>query len=212
MARKKRTDIEIQRVKVSILKAALDLFDKFEFSELSMRMVARKANCSVATIYNYYPNKDALYLDVLKNGFELLNNSIIMNKQQCPPDNLLKMMSAKFFNFAVQHKNYYNIMFSQPVPRTFDYVGTEMEQASFEVKELALKTLNAVTEVMNNILSRGDIKFSGEPELLAKMFLAINHGVISLYHSRILHELEQDPEGTYRMVIDKFLSFLQKDN
>lgn len=206
MARRKRTDLEVQRVKTSILQAALDLFDKNEYSQLSMRKIARKADCSVATIYNYYSCKDSLYLDVLKSGFELLHQTLISPYASEHPDNDLSAMSRRFFQFAVSHRNYYTLMFSRPLPKALDYVGTEMEEAACKEKAVALNTLDSLTAIIRDNINSGRINFAGDPSLLAKMFWAVSHGMVSLYHSKILQELDQEPEKSYTEVIDRFIS------
>lgn len=208
MARKKRSQWEIERIKSSILESALDLFNEnHDLNLLSMRKIARRANCSVATIYNYYPNKDALYIDILKNGFELLHSFLLTGKPAVDPTNNLLAVARRFFEFAVKHKNYYQLMFSYPLPKYKDYLGTSMEMAAAQEKEVAMSTLGAISRIIEYSISRGDIK-CGDPLSLAKMFWAMSHGIISLYHSRVLQEVEQDAEGAYFSLLDSFITCL----
>ncbi|MHB8918426.1 MAG: TetR/AcrR family transcriptional regulator [Desulfocucumaceae bacterium] len=205
MTRNKRTDVEIEQVKSSILNAALYLFDTQDFNQVSMRKIADLAKCSAATIYNYYPNKDALYIDVLKSGFTLLYQRLLDDKPASHPDNTVKALTGRFFRFAADHKNYYELMFSYPVPKYLDYVGTAMEEAAAEEKEAGLVVLDAMSKVISKAMDQGEIKDTEDPGELAIMLWIICHGVISLHHSRVLQEVTPDSEKTYERAVSRFI-------
>ncbi len=48
-----------------ILEAATHLFSTRNFSEIGMRDIAEEAGISPASIYRYFPNRDAILLEVL---------------------------------------------------------------------------------------------------------------------------------------------------
>ncbi len=48
-----------------ILEAAINLFSRKNFSEIGMRDIAEEAGISPASIYRYFPNRDAILLEVL---------------------------------------------------------------------------------------------------------------------------------------------------
>ncbi len=48
-----------------ILDAAIRLFSQRDFSEIGMRDIAEEAGISPASIYRYFPNRDAILLEVL---------------------------------------------------------------------------------------------------------------------------------------------------
>jgi len=211
MARKKRSQFDVERIKASILESALDLFNENQdLNLLSMRKIACRANCSVATIYNYYPNKDSLYIDILKNGFVLLQNFLLTGKPAVDPTNNLMEVARRYFEFAVKHKNYYQLMFSYPLPKYKDYLGTSMEMAAAQEKELAMSTLGAITRIIEQSISQGNIKCS-DPLSVTKMFWAMSHGLISLYHSKVLQEVEQDAEGAYIALLNSFITCLGRE-
>lgn len=204
MTRNKRSEMEIAQVKSSILNAALYLFDSQDFNQVSMRKIADLAKCSAATIYNYYPNKDALYIDVLKSGFTLLYQRLLDDKPASHPENTVKALTGRFFQFAADHKNYYELMFSYPVPKYLDYVGTATEEAAAEEKEAGLRVLDAMSKVISKAMDQGEIK-EEDPGELAIMLWIICHGVISLHHSRVLQEVTPDSEKTYERIVNKFI-------
>ncbi|WP_421650106.1 TetR/AcrR family transcriptional regulator [Metabacillus sp. RGM 3146] len=53
-----------------IKKAAFTLFSQYGVQKVNIHDIAKKANVSQVTIYNYFGSKEALLLDVLKTFFE----------------------------------------------------------------------------------------------------------------------------------------------
>lgn len=49
----------------AILEAAFDLFSRQGYHGTSMRQIARQANIALGGIYNHFPNKEALFAEVL---------------------------------------------------------------------------------------------------------------------------------------------------
>lgn len=208
MARRRRTDLEVQKVKSSILEAALNLFDRHDYNELSMRTIAKAANCSVATIYNYYSSKDTLYMDVLKSGFQLLHRSL--TAEGLNPPNSIKALCRRFFDFAVQHQHYYNLMFSSPFPKTPDNPEACSDKAALEEREGVIKSLDSFTGIIRSCMEEGELKYAVAPELLAKMLWAVSHGVITLYNSRIIQAMGEEPDKAFDNIIDNFVDCLEE--
>ena len=55
-----------------ILKAAMELFSKGGYKNVSMRRIAMKIEYSPGTIYRYFKNKDDIMLQLCYQGFEQL--------------------------------------------------------------------------------------------------------------------------------------------
>ena len=56
---------EREKRRTLILEAATHLFSTKNFSEIGMRDIAEEAGISPASIYRYFPNRDAILLEVL---------------------------------------------------------------------------------------------------------------------------------------------------
>lgn len=65
MLRPKKTFHEIETIKQKILEQALYLMSCHGFDGFSMRKLGSRLGVSAKTIYNYYQNKDELYLAIL---------------------------------------------------------------------------------------------------------------------------------------------------
>lgn len=56
----------INDIEKNIFNAAMELFGDLGYDTVDMKMIANRAGIAVGTLYNYYPNKMQLYLDVLE--------------------------------------------------------------------------------------------------------------------------------------------------
>ncbi len=62
----------VEAIRERILKEALFIINKDGYANLSMRKLALRLGFTAKTIYNYYSNKDELYLMALTKGFQEL--------------------------------------------------------------------------------------------------------------------------------------------
>lgn len=56
----------IEDIETKILNAAYELFNEGGWESIDMRKIAQKAGVGVGTLYNYYKNKNQLFIKVLK--------------------------------------------------------------------------------------------------------------------------------------------------
>ncbi len=60
----------IEKVEEKINSSAFKLFAEKGYNHVTMKMVARDVGISVGTLYNYYSNKQDLFLSAFKQGFD----------------------------------------------------------------------------------------------------------------------------------------------
>lgn len=69
----------IENLDEEIAKTALELFKKNPYQSVSMRKIASEVGIAVGTLYNYYPNKWELYIEVFEESwrktYEILKNN-----------------------------------------------------------------------------------------------------------------------------------------
>lgn len=139
----KRPEWQVEQTRDKIRQAALELFRLQGFQEVTMRKIARRAGFSPTAIYLYYPAKDALYLEILKDGFEnLLRFLQTETDPMLPPVERIRCYTQVYLKFSQEYSNHYDLMFSYPVPKYLDYVGTEMEHLAWDEKRWPCKTWN----------------------------------------------------------------------
>jgi AcrR family transcriptional regulator len=66
----------IKDLKPHIKEEAMILFTEVGYEKVSMRALAKKVGIAVGTLYNYFPNKEDLYMDILLNSWTLTLNSV----------------------------------------------------------------------------------------------------------------------------------------
>ena len=76
MPKTPRSEQKIQQVKDRILDIALDIIHQNGFSALSMNKLGAAMHMTAANLYNYFQNKDELYLAVVTQGNLLLLEKI----------------------------------------------------------------------------------------------------------------------------------------
>ncbi len=209
MPRPKRSFAEIEIIKEKILEEALNLMNNHGFDGFSMRKLGTRLGVSAKTIYNYYQNKDELYLSILTRGFEQLYDrcqKVFSNHQN--PMERLKAMGGQYLSFGLEHANIYNLMFTWHVPKFKDYVGTPMEPvAQFEL-ETALKVskifMQAIKEAAgNDAMSEDTARFH--------MICAWSqlHGFIAGINNTLLDYMHGNPVTLKERILDQIFNQFQ---
>jgi len=194
-------DIEIVRER--ILEIASDIILEHGFDYFSMRKLAAKLGMTAANIYNYYSNKDELYLAIQTKGFALLYDRFdeACKAGDTAVEKLAKMIKA-YLDFGIRSSNYYDIMFNRNIPKYADYVGTDIEPVAFIEKQTALKAFDISTQVIEDS--------TGIPEEDARFrtiqVWAVLHGIVSLYNTRVLQEVEEHTDEIIKRIIDELIS------
>ena len=92
MADKKRTLTKREANKIDvhrrILKASRRLFASKGYDETMMRDIAKKADVSKATVYNYFPNKESLLIGTLDGAIDEAISTSESKKDLLPSDRL----------------------------------------------------------------------------------------------------------------------------
>ena len=86
-----------------IFSAAVDLFNEKGFSNTSMQDIADNSNLAVGTLYNYFPSKNDLLLDIMQDEMEITitENDSIFNDiilQDKSAKDIIKSLVKKIFS------------------------------------------------------------------------------------------------------------------
>ncbi len=203
MTRKARKPEEIEKIRESILLEALDIISRGGYSTLTMRDLAARVKMTSTNIYNYFSSKDEIYLMLAIKGFQTLRGRLTAAREaHSDPESRARSFLEAYFRFGMDESHYYDIMFSLPMPRYRDYLGTELEstaQVEMDLSDEIIKLSLAVVKEMNPGLNE-------EERLLRLLHIwSILHGIISLTRSKVLQYVSGDIEGLYRRLVDEFL-------
>lgn len=66
----------IKDVEKTIRNCAFELFVELSYTTVDMKMISKKSGVAVGTLYNYYENKEQLYVSILKESWENTFNKL----------------------------------------------------------------------------------------------------------------------------------------
>ncbi|GAB3794196.1 TetR/AcrR family transcriptional regulator [Spirosoma humi] len=159
-----------EEVKTSILQAAWQLVLEEGWQALSIRKIADAIEYSVPVIYTHFENKDAILQEFTKEGFRLLTEVIIQQRDSQPdPSQQLVAIAQGYWDFAIAHKEYYQVMFGLGIPRC------EQVNQVAEIKQFSELLIHVIQHAINN---------SQQPEVNAFLkfhtYWSILHGLVSI--------------------------------
>jgi AcrR family transcriptional regulator len=102
-ARHRRTDI---------LDAARQVFWRRGYQSSTIPDIAAQAELAPGTLYLYFPGKDALYVELLVEGYQLLERRLVaaVHAYAAPSRQIPALIDA-FFDFAREYPAYFDIVF-----------------------------------------------------------------------------------------------------
>ena len=195
----------VEKVRQQILEAALDIIVNKGMEGLTMRALGKETGMTAPNIYNYFPNKDALYISIMIKGFEMLSQDL-QKAYQSSDDRMMRAlaMARAYLHFGITKPRYYDIMFTLPTPKYNDYVGTPHEKFS-EIEyrismEIAHLALGAVTDILGEEVDKDILQ-----QRMIQVW-SLLHGMVSLNNSGVVNYVVDDPEGVYEQTLDELVN------
>jgi AcrR family transcriptional regulator len=212
MPRKPRKPEEIEAEKERILSEALDIITESGYEGLTMRGLGQRLGVAAKTIYNYFRNKDEVYLQVGKREFEALHRELLegYNSSQDPFEKL-EAMTKRFLAFGLSHSSNYDLMFSLQIPKSRDFFGSPSEDMAVGLLSGALRVRDLIVRVINQIAKSGGDFTEEEIVLHSMSWLTGMHGILSLYNNAILSYLHDRPESTLETLAEFHLRNFQPE-
>jgi len=166
-----RRERDKRKMQELVLKAAMKLFLKEGFEKVTIRRIAEEIEYSPATIYLYFKDKDDILYALHEKGFEELYS----RQQKVLPikDPLirLKKHAQAYISFALEMREYYDLMFIMRAPSK---KIKESDEWSVGKRSYELLKENIVQCMDAGYLVKED------PEVVTFSFWAHVHGMVSL--------------------------------
>ncbi len=189
--RKKR---DAGKMRSRILKAAMELYVKGGYENVTMRGIAAKIEYSPGTIYLYFQNKNDIMLQLCYQGFERLLAHQDKLEKIADPLERLSAGGRYYLAFALENPEFYELMFAT----------TEVLRDSGPDQEAApLRAFRKFAENIKACLDAG-IFSAGEVETTAIALWATLHGLASLLIKGRLRFL---PEESLDKVVEQAYAF-----
>ncbi len=214
MPKTPRSESDISAVKEIICDAALAIILTDGFNALSMRKIGTRTSMTAANIYNYFSNKDEIYLSIQQRGFEILHKRFAeINTRQADPLSSIQEMVNAYIDFGIKNPDLYEVMFTRNTPKYTDYIGTKTETTAKLEKDTALLLIDEATKLIRTFISRNpEINLDDIRYRVIQAWTAL-HGVVSLYNSRVLQEVDPDTDQIFKKIsADLFLPVLMQQH
>ncbi|MEJ2879872.1 TetR/AcrR family transcriptional regulator [Pedobacter sp. GR22-6] len=181
-----------EEFRASILEAAWLQVLSDGWQSLSIRKIADAIEYSIPVIYNHFENKEAILLEFTKEGFEKLADTLAEVKgRHLEPAAQLEAMAHAYWDFAFEHKEYYQLMFGLGIP------ACDRVNQIAEMKQMATVMISTIKEAIA-MSSRKDTDFF----LKYHTYLSILHGLVSIQ----MIQKEGKPDESKKMILQDAIS------
>ena len=177
-----------------ILKAAMQLYVKGGYENVTMRRIAAKIEYSPGTIYLYFQNKKDIMLQLCYQGFERFLDHQDKLEEIADPLERLSVGGRYYLAFALENPELYELMFA--TKEIFKESGPDEEAAP-------LRAFRAFAKNVKDCLDAG-VFADGEAETTAIALWATLHGLASLLIKGRLRFL---PEESLADVVEQAYAF-----
>ena len=212
MPKTTRAAEEVIGIKDRILETALQHLIEDGFEHFSMRKLAARLGMTAANIYNYFTNKDELYLFIQTRGFEMLYDFLYKAyERSAAPEKKLENMIRAYLNFGMDNPEYYEIMFSRNTPKYADYKGTAMEQVALLEKQTALKSADITIQALSDIFTNNKtVHINTIRFRMLQIWFTLN-GMINLFNSRVLQEVEDHVDAIIKRMTQDIMKTIKSE-
>ncbi len=179
-------------VRTALLKVASDLLEREGPQALSMRRIAKLAQCSTGVLYSQFRGKEEIIAALYGEGFERLKATLEATNTGEPLE-WVRELNRAYRRFAVANPTHYSIMFARPVPE-FSPSETQLEAAWQSITPL-IRALELCAE--QKLLA-------SEPEAMALKMWVLAHGLVSAEISGHLLMVKDNLAGMHEAVMEDF--------
>lgn len=186
--RKEREKMEMRKL---IIEAAFEMFVTEGYERTSIRNIAEKIEYSPATIYLYYKDKDQLLYDVQNEAFLLMMTHFKkLNNITNPLEKLIELGKV-YMQFAMDNKQYYDLMFILDAPMNACQDNN--------IWENGCEGFNFLRKIISDCMDQKLIKFQ-DLNLGCLQVWSMVHGLVSLLNKKRFDVMELSQEQEYYAV------------
>ena len=215
MPKKPFTAEEIAAQRERIMDSASSVMADVGFHHLSMRKLASQLGMTASNIYNYFPNKESLFINTRRRGFDLVFADI--NEQMAGASNPAQSLftfARQLIHFAQRYPGYYQLMFQPPLLTLDESESVDQEiqlQVERLVEEWQQHLLSLLTDAAPSLAERPEAAQKQQ----ALFFVASIHGLIDCYHYQalplLLSGVDLIPDDVVQQHIGWLLSSLESE-
>ncbi len=165
-----RKERQKKEVRDNILESAWKLVNDEGWQNLSIRKIADAIEYSVPVVYDHFENKEAILSVFNRRGFLLLGDELRTAKSlHNAPKQQLEAIAFAYWDFAFDHKEYYQLMFGLGMPGCEELANVPELSAFIEVIE----------STIDQVIKDGSNK-DADAHLKVRSFWSMIHGLVSI--------------------------------
>ena len=181
MPKKPFTPAEVELQQNRIMDGAARVMAETGYHQLSMRTLASRLEMTASNIYNYFPGKESLLLNIRRRGFELAFRQIFtFSVGQSGDVRTVLVFLKQLVCFGQAYPGYYALMF-QPPQMTLDE-SPELEALNQQLNRLIGDWQQQIQHMLTTVIPTLDDCGSLYRQRVTLFFMASVHGLISGYH------------------------------
>jgi len=195
-----RKEREKREMRELIIRTAMNLFVERGYEKTSMRAIAGAIDYSPATIYLYFKDKDEIFFAIQTKAFSHLFATMQPLLQIQNSLERLKTLGRVYVKFAMDHPQYYDVMFIMDSP-----MNAEKNQEKWEIGKQAHSFLeNTVQQCVDEGYLEGDA------EKIAFLMWSMVHGMASLLIRNRLKMYDCEVWGDYQELMNASMDVMYK--
>jgi AcrR family transcriptional regulator len=198
MGTKERKARQKTEMREAILSAALRLFSDKGFENITMRSIADEIEYSVGTIYLYFSDKEEIFFELHKMGFDEFYKRQLTVQNIKDPLSRLTEHGLAYIQFALDQPYYYDLMFISRTPGKF--INQQDEWVS-GTRTYDLLKLNISQAKDAGYFKKTDV------EVAAFSLWSFVHGISSLF---VRDRMKMIPADSIGALVSGALKFLER--
>lgn len=160
---------------LTIMQAAESIFLKKPYSSITVDEIAKEAQVTKRTLYNYFPSKLALFVGMFEKYLqELHRQTLAVYHEPIPADEKLFRVLKVQFAFSLQNQDFMRLFWTLD---TDEFDGVLPEELSRGIQLWNREMIDVCIRVVEEGQREGLI-LQCEPEMLIHMMSAFNKGVV----------------------------------
>lgn len=186
--------------RVPVLDAALAVVRRDGPAALTMRTVAAEAGVTATALYRHFASKDDLVRAVVGEAYRLFRSYLVAELEGDDPVRWLRLGFDRYLRFALEHRNYYRLLFASPHGAVDRYPDDFARGRSAGFRQLR--------DVIAEGMARGTLR-PDEPADVALSVYAHMHGLVMLHFEGRFGDDDALFAGFYRRSMEHLLSGLR---
>lgn len=190
--------------KKRILESSKKLFLEKGFEHVTVREIAKKAQCSHTSIYFYFKDKIGVLEEIAKKPLEqLYQNLEFTKKEDILAIEKIKRMSKVYVEFGLKNSDFYELFM------TYEDIREDSEQIDWQLNDLRFRMLDLFNQVIREMFAEEDEEYNALN--ISQCIFYTLHGIVMTYR-KSPNSFDKIEERLNEMLVHYFKFMFRRDN